>query len=322
MTCTNCGESNAPGTEFCGRCGTFLNWRAEEPAPVPAGAPAAEGQTAQQPVVQQPTDERVLRAAPVPLTTAPRPIAPGDLICGQCGAGNDPTRQFCRKCGKSLADAETARLPWWRRLFGRRRRTLGERPRARGGRPWRTAARLISRLLLVIVAVGGLLYATVPPVRTGVNTEVRTLKSWVAKQFSSKLVPARPATVTATASVPEHGAGLVADNARNTFWAAPAAGEPTLVLTFDKPVDLRQAIIRVGNAADFESTHRPAKLHLVYSTGHTFDVNLADTPDPQTVTIGESAGATTVEIHITAFHRSQKGNTVAISEIELFEPES
>ncbi|HEV8561809.1 MAG TPA: zinc ribbon domain-containing protein [Actinophytocola sp.] len=324
ITCANCGEGNPPDTEFCGRCGTFLNWRAEEPAPVAAAA-AAPG--AEQPAVQQPTDERVLRA-PAPVTTPPRPLLPGDLICGNCGAGNEPTRRFCRRCGNSLADAETVRQSWWRRLFswlfGRRRRAkrqLGVRPRARGGRPWRTAARVVSRLFLVLVAFAGILYAAVPPFRSGVNTEARTFKSWVTRQFSNKLVPARPTKVTATAAVPDHAAGLAADNARNTFWAVPPTPEPVLVLSFDKPVDVRQAIVRSGNAADFSSTHRPAKLHLVYTTGHTFDVNLADTPDPQTVTIGESAGTTSIEIHIVALHRSEKGNTVAISEIELFEPE-
>jgi len=38
ITCANCGEGNPPDTEFCGKCGTFLNWRAEEPTPVGAAA--------------------------------------------------------------------------------------------------------------------------------------------------------------------------------------------------------------------------------------------------------------------------------------------
>lgn len=324
ITCANCGEGNPPDTEFCGKCGTFLNWRAEEPTPVAATAGLSG---AEQPAVQQPTEERVLRA-PAPVTTPPRPLAPGDLICGNCGAGNEPTRRFCRKCGNSLADAETVRRSWWRRLlswlFGRRRRAkrqLGVRPRARGGRPWRTAARVVSRLFVVLVALAGILYAAVPPFRSGVNTEARTFKSWVTRQFSNKLVPARPSRVIANSAVPEHGAGLAADNIKQTFWAAPPTPEPVLQLFFDKPVDVRQAIIRLGNSAEFSSTHRPAKFHLVYNNNHTFDVNLADTPDPQTVTIGESAGTTSIEIHIVALHRSEKGNTVAISEIELFEPE-
>ena len=44
---------------------------------------------------------------------------PGDLICGQCGEGNDPVRHFCRRCGNSLDEAIAVRLPWYRRFFHR-----------------------------------------------------------------------------------------------------------------------------------------------------------------------------------------------------------
>jgi hypothetical protein len=319
--CAKCGEHNPGGTEFCGACGTFLAWQAapaEEPPKVLTPVPG--------PAVQQPTDERVLhRSAPV--RTELQPPNPGDLICGQCGIGNVPTRRFCRHCGHSLAEAAVVRPRWWQRLIPKRRkkrRHAGDRPKARGGRPWRAVSRWITRMLLAVLAVAGLLYAAVPPFRTAANHQALAAKNWVTHIFDTKYTPIRATKVTANVSIPSHDAGLAADNAKNTFWAAPTNTgiEPALVFTFDHPVDIRQAIIRGGNAADFEGTHRPAKLHLVYSTGKTYDVTLADTPDAQTVDISQSAGATSVEIHIVALHRSLKGTDVAISEIELFEKAS
>jgi ribosomal protein L40E len=318
IVCVKCGEPNAEGAEFCGSCGTFLAWQ---------GAPAEEQRVltpaVEQPAVQQPTDQRLQRR-PVALVTEQQPLSPGDLICGECGVGNAPDRKFCRHCGYSLAEALTVKHRWWQRLLPKRtkrKRQIGDRPRARGSRPWRTAARIVSRVVLAVLAVGALLYAAVPPFRTGVNTQASAAKNWATGVFSTKYNPVHPTKAVARASIPDHGAELAVDNARNTFWAAPVftGEEPVLILTFDHPVDIRRAIVRGGNPADYDSAHRPAKLHLVYSTGRTYDVNLADTPDPQTVGIGESAGTTTVEIHITGLHRSLKGTTVAVSEIELFE---
>jgi hypothetical protein len=327
IVCAQCGERSPAGGEFCGVCGTYLEWDGaveEEQSRILATtqAPGTEQTAPTQPAVQQPTGQRTPRR-PAPVVTERRPPSPGDLICGECGIGNGPTRMFCRHCGHSLAEAEKFKRAWWRVLISRRRsrkRTLGDRPSSRGGRPWRLVSRWVGRLLLVVLAFAGLLYAAVPPFRGEVNQQVLAARNWVQGMFVAKFDPVRPTTVTATAASPDHGANLAADNAKNTFWAAPVgSGEATLVLTFDRPVDIRRAIVRGGNPADFQSAHRPAKLHLVYSTGRSFDVVLADTPDPQTVDIGESAGATSVEVHIVGLHRSLQGDAVAISEIELFE---
>ena len=98
------------------------------PAAPPAQAPA---QALVVPVgqLQQP-------AAPAPKARR-RPVAPpesfdpGDLICGKCGIGNKPTRNYCRRCGTSLAEADVARVPWWRRLWPKRTKQV----KAAGSRP-------------------------------------------------------------------------------------------------------------------------------------------------------------------------------------------
>ncbi len=83
-------------------------------APVKASRPAAR----KRPVRQPPS----------------RKIEPGDRICGACGEGNPPARNFCSRCGTTLAAAEVVKRRWWQRLVPRRRRRSSEA----GARPWQS----------------------------------------------------------------------------------------------------------------------------------------------------------------------------------------
>jgi len=318
ITCAQCGERSPADTQFCGVCGAFLNWDAGSERPEPALATANAG-----PEVVQPAEQRKPAHQGLPPEEDPQPLRPGDLICGQCGLGNDPSRKFCSRCGASLAVAATVALPWWRRWLPSRKAKVhqaGSRPVRRRRSGNRRVGRIVRRVIAVLLVLLGIFYAAYTPFRHSVNNGAVSLKRDVFGMFSTQYEPVRPVKVAATKEEPGHGANLVSDNAVNTYWAAPADGtEAALVLTFDRPVDLRRAIVRAGIGADFQAAHRPQKLHLVYSTGKTFDVALADTPDPQTVAIENSAGATSVEIHVVGLNRSLQGRDVAISEIELFE---
>ncbi|HEV7978929.1 NADase-type glycan-binding domain-containing protein [Amycolatopsis sp.] len=320
VICGQCGERGLADTQFCGVCGAFLKWDGEQAdeKPVPQGT---------QPDVVQPAEQRAPQRQGLQVPDEPPPLNPGDLICGNCGLGNVPSRKFCGRCGASLAQAETVAVPWWRRFFPARKAKeleAGTRPRRRrgSGEARRRVGRVVRRTIAVAVVVAGVLYATVPPLRSAVNTQAVGLKNEVAGIFVTQYAPVRPTKVIATAANPDHGANLVSDNASNTYWSASGDREQALVLTFDRAVDLRKAIVRIGIGADFQSAHRPQKLHLVYSTGKTYDLSLVDIPDAQEVTLENSAGSTSVELHVVALHRSLQGNDVAISEIELFEAKS
>ncbi|GLW89474.1 NADase-type glycan-binding domain-containing protein [Actinokineospora globicatena] len=352
IVCAKCGERSAGTTRFCPGCGSFLDWSGTDaeqqaqavPATEPARQSAAAGTTTTAPPVgpsgvvtpdpigpqqsaeptppvtqfgaQQPADARPLRAKAQ--GTEPRALAEDDVVCVGCRTRNPATRTLCMGCGRPLDEPEAVKPPWWQWWRGRDRERKPRKPRRRG--TLAAIGRWLRRVFLAFLAVLAVLYAIIPGFRSGVNQEVLAGRKWVERQFSTQLTPVRPTKVSATAALPGHEAVLVADNAKNTYWAAPtAATPPVLVFTFAQPVDLRRAIVRVGDPAAFQATHRPAKLHLVYSTGKTFDVPLADTPDPQTVEIGGSAGATEVEIHVVEVHRSLQGLDVAMSEIELFE---
>ena len=92
-----------------------------------------------------------------------------------------------------------------------------------------------------------------------------------------------------------------------------------MVVKFDRTVDLAKIIVHNGDGAGFKETHRAQKLHLVFSTGKTTDIELQDRPDPQTLDLENGEGVDSVEIHVVSTFKSVTGIDLAISEIEFFE---
>ena len=132
---------------------------AQADARSPAGPPAAPPAQALVVPVGQPQQP----AAPAPKArrrpvAPPEPLDPGDLICGNCGMGNRPTRKFCRRCGTDLAEAEVARVPWWRRLCQADEAGQGGRQPSEGAGGATVPTRLVALLgVLAVLGVGAYL---------------------------------------------------------------------------------------------------------------------------------------------------------------------
>jgi len=297
---------------------------------------APVGPSTGRPQPAQPEAVAPTEAVPRPaVSTQRRPptrrLEPGDLICGECGEGNPPIRKFCSRCGASLGQAEVVRTRWWKRLVPWRRvkvHEAGSRPGQRGvrsGRGGKLGAGLrrvfpmVRNVAAIVLLLGGIVYSIYPPFRVEANQRYFAAKNKVVSMVIPQYVPVRPTKVTATVALPDHPAEMVADGFSNTFWAAPGESNPALVFTFDHEINLGRAIVRLGNSAKFQSAHRPQQLHLVFSNGGTFDLNLKDTPDPQEVKIEGGKGSTSVEIHVQSLFRSLDGTDTAVTEIELFE---
>src|SRR6185503_18170276 len=119
----------------------------EAPRPVAKTTVAARGETTvgatvtpvtagQQPTAVTPMKPTAPAQRPKPVKQPPtRKILPGDLICGECGEGNPPARNFCSRCGSSLKAAAVAKRHWWQKLIPHRKRKAMEA----GARPWKTA---------------------------------------------------------------------------------------------------------------------------------------------------------------------------------------
>lgn len=277
-------------------------------------------------VVPQSTARRPPPVQPSKPTRRPQP---DDRICGQCGEGNPPIRKFCSRCGATLEHAVVVKAPWWRRLVPRRRPKVlpaGDReapdplaPHAKPRRKRKPITARIRTVVAVVLFVGTLVYGIHPPFRDAVNERWTSAKDRVQAIVKPQFVPVHASGAQATTESPDHPGPLAVDGFKNTFWVAPgAAAEPTLVLTFAEPVDLKRAIVRNGSSEDFQKSHRAKDLHFVYSTGQSFDATLTDTPEEQKVRLKEAQGVTSVEIHVTSVYRSLQGNDLAITEIELF----
>lgn len=327
--------------------GTKPQHRAAEAlvAPLPPKSPSAlnrptppipdSGPVARKPQPQEMRPQAPVRRRPTaPTTPSPptRELQPDDLICGTCGEGNAPTRRFCSRCGESLQTATvvpTPPTPWWRKILGlfeRKAHPAGARPKRRPSLlTLRGLSRTLRRMLFVALLLAGLFYAVFPSMRSLVNGLVIDGKDRVNALIGRKDVAVRPISTTATAELPDHPAGLATDLMTNTFWSAPDAARPKLMVVFDHPTRLTRAIVHNGDGTgDFPALDRPRELHLVYfDDSNTVlgasDVTLNDTPSTQEVQLAGSPGATRVEIEVRSVHPAQRDSDLALSEIEFFE---
>lgn len=307
------------------------------PAPTLPDAPAerAAGQGAGATEAVQPgavAPQAPKTRPPTAKKAAPtRKLRPGDLVCGECGEGNAPTRRFCSRCGNTLEAAVVVKTPWWHRFVPKRKAKVlaaGERPGQKGvkaqgkGRSWKRLIRPIRMVVSAFLLLGTIVYGVYSPFREWVNDRVTGAKQEVNRVVMPEFEPVSASAATANVQLPDHPAPLAVDGFRNTYWSAPPGGaQPTLVLTFSEPVDLDRAIVHNGAAENFQSLHRARELHMVFSTDASYDVTLSDTADPQEVDIDNGEGVTSVEIHVMSFYQSLQGNDVGISEIELFTKE-
>jgi hypothetical protein len=258
-----------------------------------------------------------------------RRIEPGDRICGACGEGNPPVRNFCSRCGTTLADAEVVRRRWWQHLVRRRRpRSVeagtrpwqsadGGRKRRPGGRIKRIYARL-RPIVAVILLVGALVVGISPDLREKATAKAGDAVDWVMSRLRKQYAPLAPIEVFATSADPEHPAELAVDGNTLTAWIAPEGDpQPTLVARFDKPVDLDQINFFNGTTEGFKDRERARELHLVFDTGKTFDVTVDDLPDQRTYAIHGGDGIREVEIHVVSTYASLRSPELAVSEVEF-----
>lgn len=260
---------------------------------------------------------------------APTRHRPGDLICGQCGEGNDPTRHFCRRCGHTLDEALAVQLPWyrrfWNRLFGQRTYEAGYRhrrigpPNVMGG-----VMRIVRLAIVALIIVALLAFAFIPSFHNLVVNRVTTAVTAIRKAVHPNYDPIHPTGSSASSSTAGHLPGLAVDGFNNTYWAAlPGDHLPFLKLTFAGPTDLSEIGITSGAsgtapADQYLAQPRPRAVHLVFSDGSAVDLNLADQAAVQFFPLNAKQ-VTFVEIHILSMWPTAGASpsSVAITEVEF-----
>ena len=315
------------------------------PEPVLAGvgapiAPVAPGAAtpaqSDEPMSRRPTSvaPTIARPRQAPRTMEPPTRRrPGDLICGNCGEGNDPIRHFCRRCGNSLDEAIAVRLPWYRRFFNR---LFGVRAREAGWRPKRVGApnvmggfmRIVRLALGAILVIALLAFALVPQFRTTVINRVTALITPVRIALFPHYSQIHATGWSASTAIAGHGPDLAVDTFSNTYWgSSPRDTKPYLKVTFKDPVDIAQIGFRSGASGtaptdQFALQPRPRQVHLVFSDGVTVTLNLKDddpklTKTAQFYPIDNAKDITFVEVHIDTTYATAGAapSSVAISEI-------
>ena len=261
-----------------------------------------------------------------------RRLRPGDLICGHCGEGNNPSRKFCSRCGGSLVEAHRVEIPWWRKILRRRgvkvlpiSDVTGPdnllRAKAPGGgkhllRKVYRRLRLSVGLLLVLASI---VYGSYPPFRSAINSHVKSVTAAVRRHVDIHYVPERPVSVTANLDTAGHPGSLATDGFTNTYWDAPysISKYPVLTLKLGHRTTLEKMILNSGDEADYTSHGRPALIVLLFSNDETMTITPEDTPKPQTLNISHAVEITSVQIEIEGVF-SGPADDVAIGNIELF----
>ncbi|MCU0261821.1 MAG: hypothetical protein MUE78_12445 [Ilumatobacteraceae bacterium] len=224
------------------------------PTSTEAKAPEARVPQAQTP---QPT-----RARPKPVKQPPsRKINPGDLVCGACGEGNDPSRNYCRRCGTSLAEVVPVKRKWWQRKPKEPKVVAaGTRP----GQPGRSGTdvgkqgRLVAgkassglsnaRRVLALLAIVGIGTAIVIPstrslIFSPFESLYNTVRRTVAPEYETIALDSDRATATS-------GDGTLAfDSNTLTFWL-PEAAPASVTIAFVEPSDVEHVLFHNGQQSD------------------------------------------------------------------------
>jgi hypothetical protein len=266
-----------------------------------------------------------------------RTINPGDLICGACGEGNPPTRNFCRRCGNTLAEAVVAKVSWWRRLFRSRKKPVaaGTRPgrtgstrsgagAGAGARQARSAAFsalfFVGRIVAVLAVLGIAVSVAIPdnPVREKVEDFLGTARDTVAPRFEA----VQPAGAAASSEAGGRPAGSAIDGAKNTAWAegAPGPGDGQFLdIAFSEETAVDKVIITLGDKDrpdTFLPHPRPSRVALTFSDGTTADIELKNEAGAQTFDVSAKTAAT-VRIQIVSVFAGQQTEDAQIAEVEF-----
>jgi hypothetical protein len=321
--------------------------KAGAPEEAVAAAAVVEARTpgAQQPGAQKPG--AAAKAKPKVVKEPPsRVIKPGDLVCGECGEGNDAGRKFCRRCGTSLVDAPVAKKPgFFKRLFTRKPKAApeaGSRPGRGGGgsgkkgdlgRSGRQAKGKFlgvfgsARQFLAILAIFGIGVGFVLPnirgkIFDGMNSGINKVKSIVSPSYSTVFVD--QAQSKGSTETPGATAALASNGIKNDHWAPlPDDPAPQLQLRFEDPTNLDILFVYSGNQDDtknFAANPRPKDLLITMIDGKlnkfTKQIRLDDTPNAQKKTLS-AKGVKTVIVDVQSCYPDPEKRSCAITELEF-----
>lgn len=328
------GLPGVPGAPVAHDAGETAPTVPVPPVPASGNSPDSDGERARSLLVPVADPDTSRPAPPPPVAPVlpgrpdaerPQVRAPGfseDIgngpPCPWCATPNRVDRHFCARCAMPLAENAAApqppgRLPWWRRLFDRRRDTpwAGERPPLRRVfdriGTWVAAAVALTLVILAIIFVPD-----------GVQA---------GRDHFAKRAPVAPDGFRASRSYPGHQPQLAFDKRSNTWWGPGVAqsgqGE-WLEVTFSEPTRLLDVIITPGVSARADKLEASALPHRIKAT-----VTLKDGKTrTRDITLDQGAGgqrrpfrvgdAVKVRLTIESAYATSDKKQVAVAEVEFF----
>lgn len=270
-----------------------------------------------------PPGERTVKPAPRPQQPLASGPQPGELVCGQCGAGNKPERKYCRLCAADLADAPVARRKhWWQRgraagsgnVGARTGPVAGSRPRAR--RAWRFPSKSFALLLIAAVAGGG--------AYLGRDALLGAFNFVQDRLLGNE--PVHPSSVTASSFLPGREPNLAADGTVDRSWAPAVTGDgvgEAWNAAFSAPFRLVYLQLRGGAAEQdelFLAEGRPSSVRVTVTDNNgkvsTQEITLADRAGNQQFYIG-AEDVREVTLTVQSSKGSGPDKHVAIAEVEF-----
>lgn len=353
LSATQAGASTRPGPPARKRRGGGRR------PPVSLATEDADSRSAQ-PEAVRPDRTRVRRPSTRLAKEPTRKLRPGDLVCGACGEGNSPSRNFCRRCGHGLHEAEVVRRPWWRRVIPHRAprvHVAGERPGrstagGRGGKGVKggiRGAQSIKRkilgpigkatrvLMFVAVAAGAVGLTLNPSLRGSLMETGGDLFDRARRVVAPQYDPVTPIAATASSARADQQDGrcCAPDNVLrfgNTWWHASEGGVgQSVTITLDSPTDIAKfgIIPGAGDDAVWAEHPRPRELELdflgdegrVVATHVIPDVKDQHDSQSQIFDVSGAEAVTAVRVRITrVYGQGLDSQDVAISEIRLLTP--
>jgi len=256
----------------------------------------------------------------------PSRYKPGDVICGECGTGNIPSRRFCRRCGASLIEAPVVPIPWWHRILPTRAAPpAGARPDevrrnvegSRLGAAFKVFVKTLATLLVVVVALGLVL---LPTARQVVSDRAIHFTRDVERYFLvGEYVPVHPRSARASSEALAHPArDLLDPNAG--YWAADTTTDPQPVITlsFAQPTDLDYVELNSGAGTDFAKIGRPRDVLISYSPGGATE-NLTLKDDPKAVRYHlRGRQVSSMQLRVLNVYPTAESTVVAMSQLNFF----
>jgi ribosomal protein L40E len=301
-----------------------------------SSAPAAATPVAAGQGEPGPAPEARLPQAVAPAPAHPRPVRrpeprpsernPGDLICGQCGVGNPPSRRFCRRCGASLVEAAVVKTPWWRRIFRSRAapragtRPVSVQPNA-GATGLGKLLKLFATTLIALIAIGLVIaLAAYPGLRQDLNGRaVNAVRDGERYFLVGNYVAVRPQTARASSEAIGHQAQFLTDPSAG-YWAADTAGDPrpAVTLSFAQPTDVDYMVVTSGAGTDFAKMGRPREVIVTYSpNGKSEKLTLTDDPKPARHAL-HGRQVSSMRLQVLSVYPTEQSTLVAVSELDLF----